>query len=327
MLLVTGFYVYLEKYVLQELNHEGHIRNLDHIGSVSLADIKEKLLSRSFQDAVWSLLNSLATYVPTINNLTFGSIQSSLETVAKKLQFVKCLHTRFLLLPKAIDITLAARDSLIPVCDDGFEHQRLYFLNRSETHILVAEPPGYISVLDVIAIVVSQVLGSPIPLPVGSLFFCPEGSDTVILDMLKLSTCKRDFEAVSNGLVGKEILSKDALRVQFHPLRPFYRGEIVAFRIQNGEKLKYGRVPEDVRPSAGQALYRLKVETAAGVTESILSSQVFSFRSMLADEASTSTIPEDIDEVADNISHDELPETSRRRKNKTSQVWASYLFR
>lgn len=285
------------------------------------------MLSRSFQDAVWSLLTSLATYVPTINNLTYGSVQSSLETVAKKLQFVKCLHTRFLLLPKSIDITLLAKDSLIPVCDDGFEHQTLYFLDRSETRILVAQPPGYISVLDVIAIVMSQVLGSPIPLPVGSLFFCPEGSDTAILDMLKLSTCKRDFEAVSNGLVGKEILSKDALQVQFHPLRPFYRGEIVAFRTQNGEKLKYGRVPEDVRPSAGQALYRLKVETAAGVTKSILSSQVFSFRSMLGDEASTSTISEDIGAVADNMSHDKLPETSTRRKPKTSQVPASHLVR
>lgn len=322
-----AFYVYLANYIcLQELNHEEHIQTLDHIGSVSLAVIREKLLNRSFQDAVWRLVNSTASYVPTINNLTWGTIQDSLETIAKNLQFVKCLHTRFLLLPKSVDITLIGKDSLIPKCDDGFEHSTLYFLNRTKTCILVAEPPGYISALDIIAIVVSQVIGSPTPLPLGSLFFCPEGSDTAIVDMLKLSTGKRDTEAISNSFIGKEILSKDALQVQFHPLRPFYSGEIIAFRVQNGEKLKYGRVPEDVRPSAGQALYRFKVETAPGVTEFILSSQVFSFRSMLVgNEASSSTIQEDVVGVADNRSHNELPETSTRGKTKNSQVRASDL--
>ncbi|OWM69792.1 hypothetical protein CDL15_Pgr025641 [Punica granatum] len=51
----------------------------------------------------------------------------------------------------------------------------------------------------------------------------------------------------SIGLVGEEILAQDALQVQFLPLRPFYRGEIAAWRIQNGEKLRYGRSTETVR--------------------------------------------------------------------------------
>ncbi|OWM86226.1 hypothetical protein CDL15_Pgr011050 [Punica granatum] len=51
----------------------------------------------------------------------------------------------------------------------------------------------------------------------------------------------------SIGLVGEDILAQDALRVQFLPLRPFYRGEIVAWRIQNGEKFRYGRSTETVR--------------------------------------------------------------------------------
>ncbi|TXG56914.1 hypothetical protein EZV62_018227 [Acer yangbiense] len=158
------------------------------------------------------------------------------------------------------------------------------------------------------------------PLPIGSLFYYPEGSETAIVDMLKLNSGKRDIEATSASLVGKEIPAKDALQVQFHPLRRFYKGEIVAWRIQNGEKLKYGRVPDDVSPSAGQALYRFKVETAPGVIDSLLSSQVFSFRSMLmGDEASTATIPEDINSVTDNKSNDEIPENSRRGKTMTSQ--------
>lgn len=49
---------------------------------------------------------------------------------------------------------------------------------------------------------------------------------------------------------------------------------------KEGEKLRYGRVPEDVRPSAGQALYRFPVETSAGETCMLLSSQVYSFKSV-----------------------------------------------
>ncbi|KAK1566595.1 hypothetical protein Q3G72_001766 [Acer saccharum] len=310
----------LSDVVIEELNHQEHLQNLEYIGSVSLTTIREKLLSRSFQGAVWILANGIASYIPAINDLSLETIQNSLESVANKLQFVRCLHTRFLLLPKSIDITVSDKDSLTPECDNGFRHRTLYFLNQSKTCILVAEPPTYISVLDLIAIIVSQVLGSPMLLPIGSLFYCPEGSETAIVDMLKLNSGKRDIESTSASLVGKEILAKDALQVQFHPLRPFYKGEIVAWRIQNGEKLKYGRVPDDVRPSAGQALYRFKVETAPGVIDSLLSSQVFSFRSMLmGDEASTATIPEDINSVTNNKSHDEIPENSRRGKTMTSQ--------
>jgi len=71
-------------------------------------------------------------------------------------------------------------------------------------------------------------------------------------------------------------------------LRPFYAGEVIAWRSdsEEGLKLKYGKVPEDVRPSAGQALYRLKVETARGEIEILLSSNVLSFRSMEAGSSS-----------------------------------------
>ncbi|PKI38105.1 hypothetical protein CRG98_041504 [Punica granatum] len=69
-----------------------------------------------------------------------------------------------------------------------------------------------------------------------------------------LCFAKRELEQRrgSNGLVGEEILAQDALQFQFLPLRPFYRSEIVTWRIQNGEKLRYGWVPEDVSPSTVQ---------------------------------------------------------------------------
>ncbi|XWS54336.1 hypothetical protein CRYUN_Cryun10bG0081200 [Craigia yunnanensis] len=311
----------LSDVVTEELHNEDSLETLYGIGSISLAVIREKLLSRSFQAAVWTLVNSIAGYVPVINNMALGTVQSSLESVADKLQFVKCLHTRFWLLSRSLDITFVSKDSVIPGWENGSRHRTLYFVNQSKSCILVAEPPAYVSVLDVVATVVSQVLGSPIPLPIVSLFSCPEGSESAIIDILKLCSDKREeTEANSNNLMSKEIMPQDALQVQLHPLRPFYRGELVAWRTQNGEKLKYGRVPEDVRPSAGQALYRFKVETAPGMTESLLSSQVFSFRSVsMGNNASSAILPEDNRVITDNRTQNEMPESSERGRRKSSQ--------
>ncbi|OMO98695.1 Zinc finger, RING-type [Corchorus olitorius] len=308
----------LSDVVIEELHNEETLEHLDSIGSVPLAVVREKLLSKSFQGAVWALVNSIAGYVTT-NNMALGTVQSSLESVADKLQFVRCLYTRFWLLSRSLDITLVSKDSTIPAWENGSRYRTLYFVNQSKSCILVAEPPAYISVLDVVATVVSQVLGSPIPLPLGSLFSCPEGSEAAIIDILKLSSDKTEVEATSNNLMGKEIMSQDALQVQLHPLRPFYRGEIVAWRTQNGEKLKYGRVPEDVRPSAGQALYRFKVETAPGTIESLLSSQVFSFKSVaMESNASSAILPEDNNVITNSRTH-EMPESSERGRRKSSQ--------
>lgn len=310
---------------LQELVHEEHLQTLEYIGSVPLASIREKLLSRSFQSAVWTVLYSMAGYIPTINNLVLGTIQDSLEAIAEKLQFVKCLHTRFLLLPKSVDITRTVEDSIIPECMGGSQYQRLYFVNSSKTCILIAEPPSFLSVYDVIAIVVSQVLGSPTPIPIGSLFVCPGGSESAIVDILKLCSDKKEMEASigQNTLVGKQILPQDALQVQFHPLRPFYSGEIVAWRSQNGERLKYGRVPENVRPSAGQALYRFKVETSPVETQLLLSSQVFSFRSISMGTETSGVFLDDNHTVNHSSSLVEVPENSERAKVRSFQVWAS----
>ncbi|PRQ41414.1 putative transcription factor C2H2 family [Rosa chinensis] len=314
----------LSDVVIEELDHEEHVETLDHIGSVPIVAIREKLLSKSLQSAVWTVVNSMASYIPAIKHLTVETIQNLLESVAEKLQFVKCLHTRFLLLPHSVDITHAAKDSIIPEWVNGSMHQTLYFINRTNTCILVSEPPPYISVFDVIAIVVSLVLGSPTPLPIGSLFVCPGGSETAIVDLLKLCSDKQEMEATSgsNGLVGKELLPQDVHQVQFHPLRPFYAGEIVAWRSQNGEKLKYGRVPEDVRPSAGQALYRFKVETSLGFMQPLLSSHVFSFKGVAM---GSETLPVSMDDVR-TMDHSrtriDMPETSGSGKSRASQPQA-----
>ncbi|GLT87071.1 hypothetical protein SLE2022_051720 [Rubroshorea leprosula] len=317
----------LSDIVTEELDNEEDLETLESIGSVQLAVIREKLLSRSLQGAIWTLIHSISSYIPGISNKSLDTVQSSLVFAAEKLQFVKCLHTRFWLIPKSVDITFVSKDYAIPEWEAGSRHRTLYFVNRSKSCILVAEPPAYISILDVLATVVSQVLGSPMPLPIGSLFFCPEGSEAAISDILTLSSDKKEVEATSNNLIGKKIVPQDASQLQLHPLRPFYRGEIVAWRTQNGEKLKYGRVPDDVRPPAGQALYRLKVETAPGVTEPLLSSQVFSFRSVsMGCEASSVALAESSHTVIDNRTNMEIQESSLRGGKIFSQPVKELLY-
>lgn len=252
-------------------------------------------MSKSFQATVWKIISSIASDIPAFNPV-LETVERSLQRVAKNLKFVKCLYTRFLLLPKTLDITRVAKESMVPEWEEGTRHRSLYFVDQFKTSILVAEPPNYVSAPDLIAIVISRVLDSPITLPIGSLLFCPEGSEATLATVLKLCSHKNvtDQGAGIVELLGKDILPQDALQVQFLPLRPFYKGEIVAWRSQSGEKLKYGRVVDNVKPLAGQALYRFKVETSSGVTELLISSHVFSFRCVsISGEAAPVTKLED----------------------------------
>lgn len=233
-------------------------------------------MSESFQVAVWRILSR------TNPVMGLEKVKRSLESVAERLNFVQCLYTRFLLLPKSVNITIATKNSILPEWENVSRHRALYFINQTKTCIVIAEPPKYIAVTDVIAAVISHILDSLIPLPIGSLFLCPESTEPALLDVLKFCHRTSDSEFIRgiDALLGKDILPQDAFRVQLHPLRPFYKGEIVAWRPSNGEKLKYGRVPENVRPSAGQALYRFMLETSPGITEPLLSSNVFSFKNI-----------------------------------------------
>ncbi|XP_028766970.1 sacsin [Neltuma alba] len=307
----------LSEVVLEELDENEQLQTLDSVGCVSLVTIKQKLSSTSLQVAVWTIVNSMGCYIPAVNNLALDTIQSLLKSTAENLQFVANLKTRFLLLPKLVDITRVGKDFIIPDWKGESVHQTLYFVKKSKTRILIAEPPAYVSIFDLIAIVVSQVLGSPTVLPIGPLFVCPEGSEISVVNALNLCFDKKEVESGrgSSNLVGKEILPQDARLIQFHPLRPFYSGEIVAWRSQNGEKLKYGKVPEDVRPSAGQALYRFKIEIAPGVTQVLLSSQVFSFKSIAASSPLSETLVGDSLVVSSNRPHVEVSESAQRGRS------------
>lgn len=254
-----------------------------------------------------------------MDDLTFEVMQHSLQSASEKIGFVRNIYTRFLLLPNSVDVTLVSKESMIPEWENESHHRTMYFINHHRTSILVSEPPGYISFLDVMATVVSEVLGFPTSLPIGSLFSCPEGSETEIAACLRLCSYSLTHTGTADSSIGQEIMPQDAVQLQLHPLRPFFKGEIVAWKIQQGDKLRYGRVPEDVRPSAGQALYRLKVEMTPGETGLLLSSQVFSFRGTSIENEGPSILPEVLPAVSDNKSQ-ETSESSRTNKTSSSQV-------
>lgn len=283
----------LSDIVVEELDEEHQLQVVNQIGNVPVNKIVDKLLSKSLQDAVWVLNNSITNHLPSFEGLSLLQIQSLLQQITERLQFVQCLYTRFRLLPNLLDITRVAKGCPIPEWEGSAGNRTMYFVDKSRTCILVADPPSFMTIYDVIAIVASQVLGAPAILPIGPLFACPDGSEKAVLKVLKLgSESGVTNHERNNILVGKELLPQDALLVQFLPLRPFYTGEIVAWKTgKDGEKLRYGRLPEDVRPSAGQALYRFPVETAPGETQVLLSTQIFSFRSVsVADSCSLSSL-------------------------------------
>lgn len=274
-------------------------------------------MSESFQVAVWRVLTTAASTNPGFGTQVQEKVQKSLESIAEKLNFVQCLYTRFMFLPKSLNITVSNNSSL-PEWEEISRHRSLYFIDELKTCVLIAEPPNYVPITDVIAAAISHFLDSPIPLPIGSLFLCPEYTETALLDVLKLCSHTRDtgFGGGTDSLLGKEILPQDATRVQLHPLRPFFKGEIVAWRCSNGERLKYGRLPENVKPSAGQALYRLMLETSPGMTGPLLSSNVFSFKNILYTEDSSASVREGGNMVHENT----VPETSGVR-SRPSQVF------
>lgn len=282
-------------------------------------------MSESFQVAVWRVLTTLVSTRPGYSRPNLETIQKSLVSIAERLKFVKCLYTRFLLLPKSMNITLVSKKSVLPEWEGISQHRALYFIDQFKMHVLIAEPPNYIAVTDVIAAVISHILDSPVSLPIGSLFLCPEYSETTVLDVLKVCFHKRgaEFGGGIESFLGNEILPQDATRVQFHPLRPFYKGEIVAWRSSNGERLKYGRVPENVKPSAGQALYRFMLETSPGITEPVLSSNIFSFKNISYSGEDSSAILQEGDKI---VYESREPESSRVRSSHSQVSFIHLLY-
>lgn len=267
---------------MQELDENKSLEMLDSIGSFLRTSIAEKLRSPSFADAVWTVVQEVGKGVPSLKqSLNKENLVKSLSFAADGLWFVRRLYTRFLMLPGRQDITRQKRSFL---SNDPSEtgHRVFEYIDKGRDRILIATPLQGVTLPDLLAVVVSRLLGSPLTLPIGPLFTASAGTDMMtVLQVLRLgaNVNKGGKSGMENsGVLGMELVGPDATLVQCHPLRPFHAGEIVAWRSDNHVGLRYGRVLHDVRASAGQALYRLEVETGPNEIRMLLSSQVLSFK-------------------------------------------------
>lgn len=259
--------------------------------------VAEKLRSRVFVEAVWGLVKEAGQSVPSLKQLTKEQIEKTLHSAAAGLWFVRRLYTRFWLLPRRIDVSRQSSNTSSSMSNvDTMESDHRVFEFVDKNRILIAEPPDYITLTDLLAVVLSRLLGSPSCLPLSPLLTAPLGMEGTVKRVLRLGPSQTDVtereRIQQSGIPGMNVIGPDTSLVQCHPLRPFHAGEIVAWRSdENGEaQLRYGRVVEDVRASAGQALYRLQLETGPGEIRILLSSQVFSFKATTATDVHSQNI-------------------------------------
>ena len=271
---------------LQELDNNKSLEMLDSIGHFARSTISERLRSPLFADAMWAVVQEAGDGIPALKlKLSKEKLVKTLSFAADGLWFVRRLYTRFLMLPGRADVTRRRRNASASILDDDngdTGHRVFEYVDTAKSRILIAVPSLGITLPDLLAVVLSRLIGSPVTLSIGALFTAPVGADFTVLGVLRLGLSTNNRGAsngmANSGVLGMELVGPDAALVQFHPLRPFHAGELVAWRPDGQGGLRYGRVLQDVRASAGQALYRLEVETGANEVRLLLSSQVLSFK-------------------------------------------------
>lgn len=280
----------LSEVVVEVLNDIAPLEYTDHIGGISKITVVKKLQNKSFQLAVWTLVQDFTQEIPSLKTWTKNEVEISLLSAAENLRFVKRLYTRFVMLQGNVDITRKIANETSTASSshstEDLGHRVYEYIDKKNAKALLAQPPDFISISDILAVLISRLLDSPMCLPLSSLFSAPIGSEDDAMEIMRMRSHKQEDFRRSRGKTyqgitpGKQLLMYDASQIQVHPLRPYYAGEIVAWcsDLACDTSLKYGVVVEDVRAPAGQALYYVQVETGPGESQTLLSSNVFSFK-------------------------------------------------
>ena len=292
---------------LQELDDSRSLEMLDNIGDFTRSSIAGRLRSSPFAEAMWAVVQEASDGIPALKSaMSKEKLVKILGFAADGLWFVRRLYTRFLLLPARTDVTRRPKNPAVSLIDDDdggdMGHRVFEYVDKARSRILIAVPPQGVTLQDLFAVVLSRLIGSPVSLPFGALFTAPVGSDLRVLNVLRLgltANSRVGKNAMANsGILGMELVGADAVLVQCHPLRPFHAGELVAWRPDEQGGLRYGRVLHDVRASAGQAMYRLEVETGPNEIRLLLSSQVLSFKGTAAATVAVAPlVSEDVEEA------------------------------
>ncbi|CAI5993257.1 unnamed protein product, partial [Closterium sp. NIES-64] len=309
----------LSQVVEQELDPNLLMQQVGSVGGVSLRNVAERISSREFAAAAWSILHQFAAAAAasTPSSLfssdvtppssrappSFSPIQSrddvwrALTRAAQGLRFVSGLHTRFVILPLQPGLrralALGSPAALVSATSGSSR-------SGSEAE---GEEEGR--------------LGAEL---------ATSGSEG---QARMPSLWQQRVAAERGGMPGEVVAAADVALLQCHPLRPFHAGEVVAWREERGgggggllagkwfgqgqgagggggssraagstldpassspaapaSTLRYGRVVADVRATAGQALCRVQVETFPNEMRLLLSSSILSFKSSTSSSAS-----------------------------------------
>ncbi|KAJ7566796.1 hypothetical protein O6H91_02G118900 [Diphasiastrum complanatum] len=317
----------LSDVIVEELDTAKALEFLDSLKGFQLSVLQEKLCSSSFADAIWTIVRDCGRVIPSLQTLTRERVTEILTFCAGRVQFARHLSTKFFMLPGRQDVTRNRHKQFSPLNSDPHnkeEHQVFHFTNKSRQQIYVAEPPDFVSVPEILAVVVSEALGSPICLPISSCFHSNANMEASIKQVLRLgpnspnSSMYRQM-ARQSPMIGSEVIDADAVLMHYQPLRPFYSGEIIGWRSNDEDrvKLRYGRVVENVRAPAGQPLYRLQIETSPGEIQLLISSSVLSFKGTAGSSV--------IDEIPDDfpIATSSLNAAKSSLEERTQQLFSS----
>ncbi|MCO5547273.1 hypothetical protein L7F22_000720 [Adiantum nelumboides] len=168
----------LSEVVMEVLDESLPLEYTNYFGNISKAQIIEKLKSASFQDAVWTLLQDFSREMPSVEPLAKQEVARKLLWSAENLDCVKQLRTRFYIVNGKVDITKEKRAG---VGSPAEAYQSNYeFIDKQNGRIILAEPPDYLMISEIISVMISKVLGSPACLPLSGLFNVAVGLSAIM---------------------------------------------------------------------------------------------------------------------------------------------------
>jgi sacsin len=237
------------------------------------------------------------------STLSYHEVEATMHAAAARLAFVPSLRVRLLLLPARTDVTRRS------VGHDAVGQPRAFFDDKAGGgKLFVAHPPPHTAPADTLAAALSDLLGAPLPLPLSSLLACADEAVPAVSAALIEASSPGGLAVCASCEPGALVSDAHATLLQCLPLRPFCAGETCAWReaepvrpaaeaaraaalaraagvpppAPTQPQARYVRVLADARAPPGEALYRVSVEVAPGLSRSLLSTDLLSFRATRA---------------------------------------------
>ena len=268
------------------------------------APCRRLLGSHDVVRAVWSVVQRQAPALPALQRKqhTPRSIANTLVELAKHLIFVRSCSMRLMLQGPGQTI---ARDITL----HGVPQSTFRMRCARTNHLVIATPPPSSSVAAELATAISYALGSPVQLQIVDILASPvQTTSAIARPALEL------YESASvAGQPGMSLQPWDVSLLQLLPLRSYRAGEMVAVlasAIQSTmpsaaaaaaamsrsalanersseESYVLARVVSDCAPTEGAMVYEVFVETAPWSSQTLLSSEVYSFQDAGNDASSS----------------------------------------